>query len=112
MASRKQIEAYERKLAKIVTDGKPLDADCLMAVATVVYTVVHSPGQDEQTGTLVWFSQEIGYGLFGPRRIQSVRLCPSCVHHRPAEACPDVESLPIIRDALIVRLERNTDGAE
>lgn len=107
MASRKKIEAYERKLAKIATEGKPLDADCLMAAATV-----YNSEQGEQTGTLVWFSQEVGYGLFGPRRVQSVRLCPSCVHHRPAEPCPNVESLPIIRGGIIVRLERNTDGAE
>ena len=108
MASRKKIEAYERKLAKIATEGKPLDADCLMAAATV-----YNPAdQEEQTGTLVWVSQEIGLGFFGLRRIQSVRLCPSCIHHRPSEPCPAVESLPIIRDAIVVRLERNTDGSE
>ena len=108
MASRKKIEAYERKLAKIATEGKPLDADCLMAAATVYD--FHE--KDERTGTLVWFSQEIAQGFFGPRRSQRIRLCPSCFRHRPVEACPDVESLPIIRDPLIVRLERNTDGAE
>jgi len=108
MASRRRIEAYERKLAKIATEGKPLDADCLMAVATVYD--FHE--EDERTGVLVGFSQEVAQGLWGPRRSQRIRLCPSCVHHRPAEACPSVESLPVIRDPLVLRLERNTDGTE
>ena len=107
MASRKKIEAYERKLAKIATEGKPLDADCLMSVATV-----YNPAdQEEHTGTLVWFSQEIGPGLFGLQRIQSVRICPMCFHRR-SDRCPPVEKLPVIRGAIVVRLERNTDGGE
>ncbi len=103
MASKRQLDAYRNRLAKISAGDAPLTPECLNAVVTVT----DMSGQ-ERTGTLVQFTYRIAWGLLGPRTSLSVRLCPECVDRRGN--CPRASDLPILDDVSVVTIRRNGDG--
>ena len=78
--TKRQIDAYRRKLAKIegAHELSPI------AFNAVVSVWVYGQGDDPIVGTLVAVRHEIGVGLFGQSIETYVKLCPECVHKRGA----------------------------
>jgi hypothetical protein len=84
MATKKQIDAYRRRLSKIDT-GSKLTAEC---VGAVFYGGIEAPmSADQEVGTILGVEHEQGWGLFGPTIWTRVKLCPACVHKRGGDHC-------------------------
>ena len=101
MATRRQVQAYQRRLAKI-DSGTRLTAECLNAVVTFLTL----RGADEVTGTLVSYTHRLGFGLLGPRVVTDVRICTECIDQNGD--CPDVATLPVHEDIALLSIRRNS----
>src|SRR5688500_16337980 len=79
MATKRQIEAYEKRLAKIDSTGD-LTAECIGAVVAVF---VAPYGKDDYLeGTLTEFTHRLGLGLLGQSLLTDVVLYTACAHQR------------------------------
>lgn len=109
-ASKRQVDAYRRRLAKITAaaDASLLTAECINAVATV--EPLHGD-RVRQTGTLVSYTHRLEVGILGAYIATDVRLCPFCVD-RHSEQCPAEHALPVIRDVVLYNIRRNGDGEQ
>lgn len=101
MATKRQVEAYEKRLAKIGS-GSQLTVECIGAVLTVR----PDPALPETvSGTLVGYTHRQAVGLLGLRVVTDVTICTACAHKRGDCDAPGAELT--IDDALIDRIERN-----
>lgn len=107
MPSKRKIEAYRKRLAKISAKDNPgrhLTSDCLYAVVT--YCDLED--QEHRQGTLVGFGQRVAGGLFGPRVATDITVCTACVHQSGGNRCDDSEIS--VRDVAVLEVRRNGDG--
>ena len=101
MATKKQIDAYRARLAKI-DDQNKLTHESLGAVFTG--GVAGEP--DPVIGTLMSIRHSMGMGLFGPTTYTYVKLCPACAHQK-STGCIDPEEVMVTWLDSVVR---NGDG--
>lgn len=104
MASKRDIERYERKLAKINLP-RELDANCLGTVVTAKCVGYNEP----ITGTLLRVEHRTGAGIVGVTVYTRVTLCPDCAHTRSPN-CQPLEDLDLVW--LERSPERNTGGEQ
>lgn len=87
MARLREIEAYRKRLSKIVRP-RELSSEVIGAVVTV------RSDYEDHTGTLVAVQHALGLGMFGPVIYTEVKLCPACVHRSGGDQCPPPSRLP------------------
>jgi hypothetical protein len=107
MASKRKIDAYRKRLAKISSKRLPahhLTADCIGAVVSYWELGDH----EVRHGTLTGFAYRMGVGLLGPRLMVDITVCTACVHQRGGSAC-EASEITIV-DAAISDIRRNGDG--
>jgi hypothetical protein len=105
MATKREIEAYRKRLARIggaINPGAQLTSECLYAVVTYLDEF----GGEEKVGTLVGYSHRIGQGLFGPRVVTDITVCTDCAH-RKGRCGPDFEVTAT--DVAVLEVVRNGD---
>ena len=102
MTDTRKLDAYRRRLEKIQT-AAGLTSECIGAVAEVG---AGGPGEGSVKGTLVSYTHRLGAGLFGPRLMTDVTLCPECAH-RKGECDPANEVT--VEDAVLLEIVRNGD---
>ena len=114
MTSERQIQAYRRRLEKIVEKGAiGLTAECLGAVASVRGTVSVGrglPRQDQLVGTLISYTHAQRPGFLTDFFIATdVTLCLACVNQRGQ--CTE-RDLRTVTNVTLIDLARNVRGVE
>lgn len=105
MATKRQIEAYEKRLAKI-EQGSQITVECIGAVVTAW----PEPALPETVeGTLLGYTHKRAVGLFGDRIQTDVVLCTACAHKR-GDCGPGAEV--VLKDVLLHSIVRNGSRAE
>lgn len=103
MATKKALDAYRARLAKI-DDLTKLTSECLGAVFTG--GTAGYDDEDAVTGTLMSIRHSMGIGLFGPTIYTFVKLCPACAHQKSTGCIEGEEVQATWLDSIV----RNGDG--
>ncbi len=110
MTTKRQIEAYRNRLAKITVPAQ-LTLECINAVMVQANgTITGGTGAPcVATGTIVALQYDVREGLLGPAIRVQIKLCTRCVDVRSGNCAP-TDSLPWITVSWFDRVRRNGDG--